>query len=60
MHLGPVVDLQSRAYSDNARGLGDAVELVELADADHFDLIERDSAAWAAVVAWTRALLGMS
>jgi acetyl esterase/lipase len=41
---------QSRGYARAARDAGDEVELVELADADHFDVIDVGHAAWAAVV----------
>lgn len=43
---------QSRAYATAARAAGDAVDLVELADVNHLDLIEPEHPAWAAVVAW--------
>jgi acetyl esterase/lipase len=42
---------QSRAYAHAARAAGDEVELVELPEDDHFDVIEVDSAGWAAVIA---------
>jgi acetyl esterase/lipase len=48
---------QSRCYADAARAAGDAVELVELPGADHFDVIEAAHPAWAAVVAWLEPLL---
>jgi len=43
---------QSRDYAAAARAAGDPVDLVELPDADHFDVIEAGDPAWAAVVAW--------
>jgi acetyl esterase/lipase len=43
---------QSRDYAEAARAAGDEVELVELAAADHFDVIEVDDPAWGAVIAW--------
>lgn len=48
---------QSRAYAATAAGSGDAVELVELDDADHFDVIEEHGAGWAAVVERLSSLL---
>ena len=47
---------QSRDYAAAARAAGDAVELVELAGADHFDVIEADGPAWAAVLRWLERL----
>lgn len=41
---------QSRAYAQAAITAGDQVELVELAGADHFDVIETGHLAWEAVV----------
>jgi len=41
---------QSQAFVRAARAAGDVVELVELAGADHFDVIEPGHAAWVAVV----------
>ena len=41
---------QSRAYEAAARAAGDEVELVEVPDADHFDVVEVDHRAWLAVV----------
>jgi acetyl esterase/lipase len=38
---------QSRRYADAARAAGDPVELVELADDGHFELIDPDDEAWA-------------
>lgn len=49
---------QSRAYARAAAAAGDDVELVELEQADHFDVIEPDHAAWAAVVGRLPRLLG--
>lgn len=43
---------QSRHYAAAAEAAGDAVDLVELLDADHFDVIEATHPAWAVVVAW--------
>lgn len=51
------VDL-SRAYAEQARQAGDPVEVVELAGADHFALIDPAHAAWAAVTQRLPALLG--
>ncbi len=48
---------QSRAYAEAARTAGDDVALVELADADHFDVIEVEHAAWRVVVERLPALL---
>jgi acetyl esterase/lipase len=50
---------QSRAYAELARAAGDDVELVEVAGADHFDLIDPGHDAWAAVVARLPSLLGL-
>ena len=41
---------QSRSHADAASAAGDDVELVEVAGADHFDVVETGHAAWAAVV----------
>ena len=43
---------QSRDYAHAAREAGDDVELVELAEADHFDVIDPGHAAWVAAVEW--------
>jgi acetyl esterase/lipase len=43
---------QSRDYAEAARAAGDEVELVELAAADHFDVIEAADPAWGTVIAW--------
>ena len=40
---------QSRDYADAAAAAGDDVELVEVAGADHFDVVEPEHSAWAAV-----------
>ncbi|CAM3958808.1 alpha/beta hydrolase family protein [Smaragdicoccus niigatensis] len=40
----------SRAYAAAARAAGDAVELVELAGAGHFDVVDTTHDAWAVVV----------
>jgi acetyl esterase/lipase len=40
---------QSRTYAGRARAHGDDVELVELPDADHFDVIDPGHAAWRVV-----------
>jgi acetyl esterase/lipase len=40
----------SRSFAGQARAAGDEVELQELADCDHFDLIDPWSAAWPAVL----------
>ena len=49
-HLVPVT--QSRDYAAAAAAAGDTVDLVELPDADHFDLIGESDPAWAVVVGW--------
>jgi acetyl esterase/lipase len=43
--------VQSSAYAARARAAGDDVELVELPDADHFDVIEPEHPAWDVVLA---------
>lgn len=48
---------QSRDYAVAARAAGDEVELLELAGADHFDVIEAGDPSWAAVVAWLERVL---
>ena len=48
----------SRDYAEAAMAAGDDVELVELAGADHFDVIDPGHEAWAAVVARLPRLLG--
>jgi acetyl esterase/lipase len=50
---------QSHAYASAARAAGDDVELVELPGADHFDVVEVDDPAWAAVVERLPRLLGI-
>ena len=45
---------QSRDYAAAARAAGDAVDLIELPEADHFDVIEATDPAWSAVVDWLR------
>lgn len=45
---------QSRDYAEAARASGDTVDLTELPEADHFDIIEGTHPAWAAVVDWLR------
>jgi pimeloyl-ACP methyl ester carboxylesterase len=49
-HLVP--PSQSRDYAAAAEAAGDTVDLVELPDADHFDVIEATDPAWAVVVGW--------
>lgn len=49
---------QSEEFARAARAAGDTVELVTLADADHFDVIESAHPAWDAVVRWITAALG--
>ena len=49
---------QSRDYAAAARVVGDAVDLIELPEADHFDVIEATDPAWTAVVGWLRDHLG--
>ena len=48
--LADNVDM-NRGYARRARGAGDAVEMVELPEADHFDVIDPGSAAWERVCA---------
>lgn len=50
---------QSHGYAAAARAAGDEVELVELSDADHFDVIEADDPAWLAVVERLPGLFGV-
>jgi acetyl esterase/lipase len=47
-----------RAYVEAARAAGDPVELLELPDADHFDLIDETGAAWRAVAGRLPAVAG--
>lgn len=49
---------QSRGYLTAARAAGDGCELLELAGADHFTLIDPGSAAWQATKEWLFARLG--
>jgi acetyl esterase/lipase len=42
----------SRAYARAVEAAGDPVDLVELPDAGHFDVIDPTSEGWARVVAW--------
>ena len=49
-----------RDYAEAARAAGDEVELVELAGADHFDVIDPGHEAWAAVVARLPRLLALA
>jgi acetyl esterase/lipase len=49
---------QSRSYGRAARTAGDEVELLELPAADHFDVVDPDHPAWAAVVEWLPRALG--
>ena len=48
---------QSRDYATAARAAGDTVDLLEFAEADHFDVIEESEPAWAAVVDWLQTLV---
>lgn len=41
---------QSRTYARAAAAAGDEIELVEIPGADHFDLVEAEHPAWAAVL----------
>jgi acetyl esterase/lipase len=41
----------NRGYAERARAAGDQVEMVELPGADHFDVIEPGTEAWARIVA---------
>jgi dipeptidyl aminopeptidase/acylaminoacyl peptidase len=49
---------QSRSYGRAARAAGDDVELLELPAADHFDVVDLEHPAWAAVVEWLPRALG--
>ncbi len=49
---------QSHDYAAAARASGDVVETIELAGADHFDVVERDGRAWGCVVERLPRLLG--
>lgn len=49
---------QSRGYAEGSRARGDDVELVELPDADHFDVIDPGHAAWGVVIDRLPALAG--
>jgi pimeloyl-ACP methyl ester carboxylesterase len=42
----------SAAFAEAARAAGDAVELVELPDEDHFGHIDPANPLWQAVVRW--------
>jgi acetyl esterase/lipase len=50
---------QSRDFAESARAAGDEVELVELARADHVDVIDPGHEAWAVVVERLPRLLGI-
>ena len=51
---GPdLIDL-NRRYAARAGEAGDPIELLELDDADHFDVIDPASSAWPAVLAAVR------
>lgn len=43
---------QSRSYVSAASGVGDKVNLVELPNADHFDVINVDKGWWSKIVDW--------
>jgi acetyl esterase/lipase len=47
----------SQMYTRHAREAGDDVTLIELAEADHFVLIDAEEAAWSITVEWIRKLL---
>ncbi len=49
---------QSRAYAERARAAGDDVELVEIAGANHFDVVDPAHEAWRTVVQRLPRLLG--
>jgi acetyl esterase/lipase len=49
---------QSMDYAEAARSAGDVVEVVDVAGADHFDVIDPGHAAWAAVAERLPRLLG--
>jgi hypothetical protein len=58
-----IVDVRVEAndaplVAELARAAGDEVELVELPDADHFDVVDTGHEAWAAVVERLPRLLG--
>jgi acetyl esterase/lipase len=55
-YIPDLVDL-NRRYAAAARAAGDDVELIELVDADHMELIEPTSAAWSIVRARLDAIL---
>jgi acetyl esterase/lipase len=57
---GDVPIVQSRAFAESVTSAGGSVELVELADADHFDVIDPAHAGWRAVVERLPALLAPS
>jgi acetyl esterase/lipase len=50
---------QSSAYATTAHAAGDDVELVDIPDGDHFDVVEPHREAWAAVVQRLPRLLGI-
>jgi acetyl esterase/lipase len=61
VHGGRDVDVppaQSLAHAAAARAAGDDVDLVELPEADHFDVIEPAHASWAGAVEWLDRRLG--
>jgi acetyl esterase/lipase len=49
---------QSTGYADAAQSAGDVVEVVEVAGADHFDVIDPGDAGWAAVAERLPRLVG--
>jgi len=50
---------QSHVFARAARAAGDDVEVVDVPDADHFDVVEAGHGAWGAVVARLPRLLGV-
>lgn len=48
---------QSHAFAHAARAAGDVVEVVDLAGADHFDVIEPAHAGWTAAAGWIADLI---
>ena len=55
---GVVPATLSRSFAEAARSAGNAVDLVELPDADHFDVIDPEHEAWMVVVEALPHLLG--
>lgn len=53
-----VPSAQSRVYAERARAAGDDVDFVEIAAADHFDVVDPTHEAWQAVIDRLPRLLG--